>query len=1617
MVSFLLRDVSWRPDPENSDFPLNDLKYGFIFLQDLVERAVIDTYLNTSVPSPGGYVQPFPYPCYQSDNNLLLGEISIPLLLTLGGIVPVALFARAIVLERERRLRDMLAVLGVGVLEHWGSWAAVSYLLLAPSSLLSLCLLKVGGVLSHSSLTLLFPLLLSYNLSLVSLSLLLSLPFRRATLAASVVGLLYFLLYFLVPVVQLLEFRIPDAAVVLSQLLAPTAMGLFMFHTVQYELKGTGLQWSNFAQSPLDQGFSTPAISWGCILFDAAIYTLLALYLQAVIPGAYGTKRPWYFLATPSFWLGERRWRDLKLRFKSRNSFELVRLYNEDVPLEEIEDNRTRDWSPLARELEPESMERGVHVEGVGKVYSWGPLGMHKRVALHSINLSLYEGQITALLGHNGAGKTSLMMILSGINRQSSGCVSVYGESLERKNESIGVCPQHNILFPHLTVREHLSLYGALRGLSKVQVAEEGSDLLSLLQLSDHARKRVKQLSGGMCRKLSVSLAFLGSPKVVVLDEPTAGVDPISRRQIWDFLLSQRLNRCILLSTHHLDEAEVVGDRIAMIDHGHLLCEGGLPFLKSTFGLCYTLTVEKGEGYMGHADTGQIEGIIGDNLSPSSSVYETEEEVRFPLSCDLSTLPPILEQLQGAKHSLHIRSYGLLAPTLEQLFLMLTEFHYKDRSNNTTQDLPHCNLDTHQCNINTRLDDTNIQQNGDTNKHLSTINTNSMQLILLHSYALILKRIHNTRRDIRGHLLQLLPFLCSILLAMSLTRIYTLTGVPPTVRYRPGLYLPLTSPQYFFLGSPPHPSNSDAFLSTIPCPGGLGVPPDYTPPLCTHSNSTHSDSIQCSLCPGTPNWSTPSHDDTIHSNDTSCRCDGEKLLCPSVTPPPQYLTKGDGSTLQDIRGLNTTEYLLSSFYTHILNRYQGATFGHVRKDFAKFNNSYESMEKYSMQNYSKAWFTFTGYRAMTSSLNVMNNAILRKELRDRASYSRNFTRYGIIGNIEIWPLTPFQRVYAEITTGKPMLVCFMMLFGYSFLAAYSVVFVLEEKATGVRHLQLLSGLSHSLYWMVSFFYDFFSYSLAFLLSLPIIAAFQYLPFVSTENISTFLLSSLLFGLVSVSLCHLLSRLFRSPSLAYVVIACVTFLLGLSGLILVFSLELINESRLDLLHSYLRHFCLLLPHFSFPYILYNLIKLHYFRLAKAETALPLPDPDPFEWDPIGQALLILFIEFITIYGIHTCISLYADFHTCARKDKREQLDSCSQDSDVEEESERVLAASNTDVLSLCKVSKQYNALSTHNCRIHISHATAVTNVTLGVKQECFGLLGVNGAGKTTIFNSITGITRLSAGKIQVQGVDVNSRRREANRALSYCPQFDTLFARMSGREQLGLYGRIRGLQGSSLARQVQRVLERVQLLEYAEIPAGRYSGGNRRKLQTAIALISQPMLLLLDEPTAGVDPYAKQFLWQLLRELTRSGVSCLVTTHSMGECEALCSRIGVLHRGKMRCVGSPQHLRAKYGSGGVLKVYLTQAHSSAEVLAEVEEKLRGLCLQEIHPSLLSFNLEREVSLSDVLSLLLEMKESGRVADFSLGQSSLDDVFLRIIAAADRADGLGGETETVNGNVAP
>jgi len=210
--------------------------------------------------------------------------------------------------------------------------------------------------------------------------------------------------------------------------------------------------------------------------------------------------------------------------------------------------------------------------------------------ALDGLSLEIGKGELFGLLGPNGAGKTTIINVLCGLLEPTSGSASVGGynvqEDSERVKELIGVCTQETAVFPYLTGRENVQLFGNLYAMPKEKLRRNTDELLQKMSLTEDADRRVGKYSGGMRRRINLIMALVHDPEIAFLDEPTVGMDPQSRHAVWGFIreLKQK-GRTVILTTHYMEEAEELCDRVGIIDHGKLIALGSPGQLKEKFGV------------------------------------------------------------------------------------------------------------------------------------------------------------------------------------------------------------------------------------------------------------------------------------------------------------------------------------------------------------------------------------------------------------------------------------------------------------------------------------------------------------------------------------------------------------------------------------------------------------------------------------------------------------------------------------------------------------------------------------------------------------------------------------------------------------------------------------------------------------------------------------------------------------------------------------------------------------------------------------------------------------------------------------------------------------------------
>uniref|UniRef100_A0A8C4Y8A9 ABC transporter domain-containing protein n=1 Tax=Gopherus evgoodei TaxID=1825980 RepID=A0A8C4Y8A9_9SAUR len=1595
-----IKDRFWDPGPAAD--PFNDLRYvwgGFVYVQDLVERAVTRV-LSGTARRTGIYLQQMPYPCYVDDVFLRVLNRSLPLFMTLAWIYSVAMIIKGVVHEKEARLKETMKIMGLSSSILWLSWFISSFIPFLISSSFLVLILKLGDILPYSDPAVVFLFLAAFAVATIAQCFLISTFFSRANLASACGGIIYFSFY--LPYVLCVAWRdhITFPLRLCVSLLSPVAFGFGCEYFSLYEEQGVGIQWYNLNASPVQDDPYNFATSLALLLLDACLYGLATWYIEAVFPGQYGIPKPWNFPFLKSYWFGE------------SSSDGCVRHCARLLTL-------PPGFSVLVEEP-PAHLRPGVSIRNLVKIYR-----SSSKVAVNGLSLSFYEGQITSFLGHNGAGKTTTMSILSGLLPPSSGTAYILGQDIRSEMDSIrktmGMCPQHNVLFDILTVEEHIWFYGRLKGLSGEQVKEEVKQIIQDVGLPHKRREQTKNLSGGMQRKLSVAIAFVGGSRVVILDEPTAGIDPYSRRGIWELLLKYRKGRTVILSTHYMDEADLLGDRVAIISQGRLCCCGSPLFLKTRLGTGYYLTLVKREaGARERAALGGSASSVtiasrkvmpGEGLSaliqklvPGSRLVEDiGHEVLYVLpygGAKDGAFGELFRELDSRLGELGVSSYGISDTTLEEVLQPppkipssatdCAPIHTPASYSHVTQ-----GQTIHGSRLLSRPSSHQTRQEPKETDFLHSLDGRGSQQVLGWALtrqqlrALFTKRLLYARRSTRGFFAQIvLPavFVC-IALLFSLI-------VPPFGKYPPLHLEPWMYGQQFTFFSDDSPGDPDSvqLLGALLAEPGFGTKSFSLPgvfrsapcPPMSHERGFWTPEVPRSLAEvfQNTNW-------TPANPSPACECSSRgarKMLpdCPEAAgglPPPQ-VQRGTGDILQNLTGRNISDYLVKTYPKIIRQGLRTKKWVNEQSSIPSCAASHkgpaggelspECCRCTAMRP--QVWFNNKGWHAMVSFVNVVNNGLLRASLPPGAEP----WRYGITAINHPLNLTKEQLSEAALmATSVDVLVSICVMFAMSFIPASFVLFLIEERVSKAKHLQFVSGMKPSVYWLGNFAWDMCNYLVPAGLVVLIFLCFQQKSYVSSANLPSLMLLLFLYGWSITPLMYPASFLFSIPSTAYVVLTCVNLFIGINGSVATFVLELFTDQKLNHVNRILKKVFLVFPHFCLGRGLIDMVK----NQAMADAFERFGDKrfvSPLCWDLAGKNMFAMAVEGV-VFFLFTILLQYR-FFVKLRPFAVKLPPLGGEDEDVAREREKIISgARQGDILVLHDLTK-------------VQRGGQFAFNLCSIPAQCFGLLGVNGAGKTSTFKMLTGDTEVTLGYACLKGHSVLSDLQLVHQNMGYCPQFDAINDLLTGREHLEFYCRLRGVPEEEMPRVAQWGVSTLGLAQYADLPAGGYSGGNKRKLSTAIALLGAPPVIFLDEPTTGMDPRARRFLWNCILGVIKEGRSVVLTSHSMEECEALCTRMAIMVNGRFRCLGSVQHLKNRFGDGYTITLRVSGPSPDLRAVETfIQNSFPGIVLKERHHCMLQYQLpSRSCSLAKIFSILSAHRGTYRIEDYSVSQTTLDQV---------------------------
>jgi ATP-binding cassette, subfamily A (ABC1), member 3 len=1474
---------------------------GTVLLKHWIDQHVIEQFSpgNTAnVPEQVTFA-PFPVAAHKQDNfESYVGSI-VGLFYILAFMWPFSRFVRNIVDEKERRIKEGMAMMGLRNSVFWCSWAITYLIVFFVFSVLA-TLLSKPTLFKYSNGLIIFLYFFLFSTSLVAMALLVTAFFNRAKSAGTLSSFCLLVAY--LPIIAVQGDSSGVDARSSASLLSPVAFSLTTRLMLKYESAFIGATFSNISE--VTDNYAVSVGLW-LMLFDTIIYGVLAWYLDNVLPKEYGTPLPWYFVFLPAYWCGS----------KGKSTDQTVLGLDDtmsvpgtprspyvpimDSPYLELDDGSHADSkqrdnpleSPLAHvdhnsndgiNPDPEYVEAvpdatrnhlGVELRALRKVFPGK--GDLSTTAVHGLNLEMYRGQIFVLLGHNGAGKSTTINMLSGMTPATRGTALINGLDINHDmadiRQTLGVCPQHDILWDSLTVREHLEFFGRLKGLSKNELKPAVELAIQEVQLEQSADLNSAALSGGQKRRLSLAISLIGDSRIVFLDEPTSGVDAFSRRAIWELLNQKKHERVIVLTTHFMDEADQLGDRIGIMHGGKLRCVGSPLFLKRKFGVGYTLTVTK----QPQSDSAPIQQAVLEFVHDAKPLSDVGTEVSFQLPlASSSSFSDMLRRLDGDSEQLGVSNYGLSVTTLEEVFLRVA----------TDDEVPDDRLKAQDSLRRMSVDSSGSQ--GDNNSDLAALSADDANRGFCRDFhALLAKRYHISKRDKRMAICQFLVPILLLVFGLGLLR------VNPDFKF----------PQQFLT-----PAIQYGDPARVPYNAGPVVP-GYT--------------------------------SIVNHMDSSVQMQGFTGVSSLTDFSTQLLNKRDISPIR-------------SYGAYFLDNMNPSTGG---VNFTVYSN-------------------VTGFQAMPTFQNAANQALLRNLTGN--------TNAAI--NLSVQPFAFTAQERSLINSLNGFFSAIVIALAYCFVPATVAVFVVKEREIMAKHLQQISGVSTTAYWAANFVWDFANFLIPALVGAVVILIFSN-PNFTGDNFGVIFVGLLSYGLAVIPFTYMMSFLFKSHSTAQNVMIMIYLGAGIALLLVSFALFLISSTR-DLNNDLLRHLFRLFPNFCLSDIVFWM----------SIRTQPFVRKSRWDLDVAGYDIIFLLVEAV-VYSLAVILieylSLFPNVVAMCNGDPTVPSPDIEEDVDVLRERERIRSGQATDdMLTVEGVRKTFRP-----------QKVAVRDLWFGIPRgQCFGFLGVNGAGKTTTMKVITGDLNPSQGDVFVGGLNIFEHPQRVRRLMGYCPQFDALHEHMTAEETLQLFGRIRGVPEHRLNRMVQYLIRRLTLTKYAKRPAGTYSGGNKRKLSVGIALIGNPSVVLLDEPSTGMDPVSRRFMWDFIAD-TMSNRSVILVTHSMEECEALCQRIGIIVRGSLHCIGSAQHLKNRFGNEYQLDIG-TGSNGVDAARQFVYATFTGAREVEAHGSKLKFALphQPDLSLAEIFSVIESKKEEVGITEYAVGQTTLEQIFVKFAKDDDEAN---------------
>ena len=1531
----------------------------------------------------------------------------LPIYLVWGNTICVAYIANLVVSEREKKLVDGMQVMGLSPLVGWLGWWSVFGLQHTISATVTTVGATASGMFPNSSPLVLWITMELYTLAMIAASFVISAIFKTAKPAQGGAFLAYASGFGLFA----LSVGVGTPAALQWPLLldvfvaGPTGVLQFLLQ----EQWGGGMTFATLTDG------ETPLLAvWLFLLLDTLLYIALARYIEevrhkgraccfpcAALLGTFGVggggRRATATRTTPP---------GTPLQSCScRGSGAL--LHAEPATDADAVDVAAAAAAAASADAAGAATDEGAARRGVAVSMralskTFPPDGKTKAVcALESLTLDMYEGEVTALLGQNGAGKTTAIGILTGLHLPSGGEARVFGHDVRTQMSEIralaGVCPQHDLLFDVLSVQEHLRLFGQIKGVPVDQASSEATRWLGLVGLGGTLAQRAGTLSGGQKRKLSVAIAMVGEPAFVLLDEPTAGMDPESRRAIWELVLAARAGRSIVLTTHFMDEADALSDRIAIIAKaagketggGTLRCVDTSLGLKTRWGSGYQLRFALGQASASAAAAADDDDAdkraaplaraavvdadgVGNDAGCAALLALAQEHVRGATEHERqprelcvslpqeqrAAFPALFEALTPAVLRQHgALSYGIALPSLQEVFLRVVEggdVYQAPSVAAAGEGGEGGEADEARSPLTTGPSSSSSPADGAGGAAGGTAPASFAEQLRLTGWLWVWQ----SRAEWKG---------AALIYALSVVMMCVGFVVPVAVR-----------PSGGDGASAHHPTPPTLELSVAP----LGDDEPYWPLPYAPGAGAAVAALQ-----------------SLHTTPDEFSLEPQ----PAVAPTTANVTAAVRAMQRATRG--EANHGVGSFGGLVL---QPTAAGLAANGTAcLFNSSWPNVPP--------------------MLLNLLDQASVRTLLSPPdTTLATSFTElpYGALP-ADDGPTFDVSQILAVVLPPT------LLSLGCLFVTMVPAVALVQSRQTKCKHQLQLMGLDVRAYWTAQFLTQLLPVGLFLLLPLMVAAAAT--GAVCAAAFPAFLLACLCACPPIILFGFLISFAFSTKE-------------GVSGfytmfyMVLCFMPTIVINALQGSAKAILTYATLIIP---VNQLIASVRCVLWVQEAAAIAAQYTPPGEPPPPGPSVSDFFVLTFDMpaqssdgsterltgpvacvvaslgsfalyaLAIYLIDVRLFLHPPSASAAAPAaSASPTAAAAEDEDVASERARVeaaalgaagqgslVASSTGDWLTACRLRKVYGGRTCTKDPAARTDKVAVDALSFGVAPgTCFALLGPNGAGKTTAIGMLTGDAGPTSGDAWICGLSVRTQLTAIYRRTGFCPQFGGLFEKLTLRHHLATYMRLKGVAdpGARLAA-CQAVEANFGLTEHAHKPVDALSGGTKRKLSAAIAIAcGRPDVVFLDEPTTGVDASTRRFIWDRIRE-GRPGRVVLLTTHYMDEADALAQSIGVMAAGKLQVLGSPQHLKSRHGGG-----YRIELNGPAAAAPRVAELVRELCAGatalEQHAGAQAFEVDAALDMPRAFRALEGAKAEQLLHNYSLSQTTLEQVFLNVAKRA-------------------